>query len=340
MTFIDRIEHSILNSPPVNFLRNKSKQIVLPGFEKVPLYDVIIFFLSQVKKVGMTERAAAIAFNLLLAIPAATIFLCTLIPYLPIISKQVTAELLLLTKDITMNYTTYTAVKGFLEDFLLTQRSGLLSLGFVLAIYYASNAMICIMRSFNRSLLYKNKRSFFQERMTAIRLTTLIVLIVLASMIMLVTEGVLLDKIQQWLRMKGDITSWLITILRWVIIIPLFFYALAFTYKYAPAVHKRWRLSSPGAIFATFLIVSSTFLFSFWVTHFATYNKIYGSIGTLLVIMLLIYINSLILLVGYELNVSIHSLKAIAEERQRHERAAEQAKPKEAQVLDISGKSD
>ncbi|HUR11635.1 MAG TPA: YhjD/YihY/BrkB family envelope integrity protein, partial [Flavitalea sp.] len=201
MTWIDRIEHSILNSKPVCFLRNKSKKIILPGFQKVPLYDVIIFFLSQVKKVGMTERAAAISFNLLMAIPAATIFLCTIIPYLPGISKQVTAELLLLTKDITMNYNTYTAVQHFLEDFLLTPRSGLLSIGFVLAVYYASNAMMCIMRSFNRSLLNKNKRSFFQERVTAIRLTTLLVLLVLGCVILLVTQGVLLNKMQQWFHM-------------------------------------------------------------------------------------------------------------------------------------------
>lgn len=321
MISLDRIEHTILNSAPVCFLRNKSKKIILPGFEKVPLYDVIIFFFSQVRKVGMTDRASAISFNLLLAIPAATIFLCTLIPYLPVISKQVTEELLLLTKDVTMNYTTYTAVKGFLEDFLLTPRSGLLSIGFLLAVYYSSNAMICVMSSFNRSLLSRSKRNFFQERFTAIRLTTLLVLLVLGTVILLVTQGALLRKIQDWLNMKGEITGWLITILRWILIIPMFFYALAFTYKYAPAVHKRWKLSSPGAILSTFMMVTSTFLFSFWVNQFATesYNKIYGSIGTLLIIMLLIYLNSLILLVGYELNVSIHSLKAIAEEREKHE---------------------
>ena len=84
-------------------------------------------------------------------------------------------------------------------------------------------------------------------------------------------------------------------------------------------MHKRWKLSSPGAIFATFLIIVTNYAFAFWVNHFSNYNKIYGSIGTILVIMLLIYINSLLLLIGYELNVSIHSLKAMADERQKAE---------------------
>jgi membrane protein len=94
---------------------------------------------------------------------------------------------------------------------------------------------------------------------------------------------------------------------------------IAFIYKYAPAVHKRWRLSSPGTLLATVLTIMTTFLFSFWVNTFNSFNKIYGSIGTVLVIMLLTYFNSLILLIGFELNVSIHSLKILAERRAKQE---------------------
>ena len=90
---------------------------------------------------------------------------------------------------------------------------------------------------------------------------------------------------------------------------------IAFIYKYAPAVHKRWRLSSAGSLLATALMIITTFLFSFWVNTFNSLNKIYGSISTVLIIMLLTYINSLILLIGFELNVSIHSLKILAERR-------------------------
>jgi membrane protein len=84
-------------------------------------------------------------------------------------------------------------------------------------------------------------------------------------------------------------------------------------------VHKRWRLNSPGTILATFLILVTAWLFTFWVTNFSSFNKVYGSIGTILIIMLLVYINSLVLLIGYELNVSIHSLKHQADERAKQE---------------------
>jgi membrane protein len=313
-----KLERIILNTSVVRFLSNKSKHIVLPGFDGVPLYDVIVFFFSQVRKVGLTQRAEAVSFNLLLAIPAATIFLCTLIPYLPI-SKQVTDELLLLTRDIFRTGDTYEFVRNFLTDFLMTPRTGLLSVGFFLAVYYASNAILGIMDSFNKSLLSATKRNFLQMRWMAIKLTTVLILLIIASVILLITEGKLAGMLFDWLDIKNKVLIFLIFSIRWIVIGALFFYSVAIIYKYAPAVHKRWRLTSPGAILATFLIVVTNFAFSFWVNHFGTYNKVYGSIGTILIIMILVYINSLLLLIGYELNVSIQSLKAMAEERDKLE---------------------
>ena len=320
-----KFERFILNIPFIRFLTEKSKKIVLPGFEGVPLYDVVVFFISQIRKVGLNERAAAISFNLLMAIPAATIFLCTLIPYMPFISNEIANELLLLTRDLTPNQNTYELVKGFLEDFLLKERGSLLSIGFVIAIYYASNAIIGIMHSFNRSLIYSNKRNFFQERWMAIRLTIVLILMVIATITLLVTtQGSVLRSIFEWLDIKDQASKWLLLGTKWIIILAMFFYSIAFIYKYAPAVHKRWRLSSPGAILTTTLIVVLTLGFSYWVNNFGTYNKVYGSIGTILILMLLIYWNSLVLLIGYELNVSIHSIKAMADERARHEAEEEQ----------------
>jgi membrane protein len=100
-----------------------------------------------------------------------------------------------------------------------------------------------------------------------------------------------------------------------VIIIPLFYIAIACIYKYGPAVHKRWKLFSPGTLLATLLTILTTLFFSYWVNRFGNYNKIYGSIGTVMILMLLVYFNSLVLLIGFELNVSIHHLKVIAGDR-------------------------
>src|SRR5689334_10872140 len=139
-----KLERIIINTRPIKFIGNKSKSIRPPGFEGLPLYDVFIFFLRQIKKIGLRDRAAAISFQFMLAIPPATIFLCTLIPYLPG-TKQITRELFLLTNDIVINKNVNHLVKEFLHDFLNTQRSGLLSIGFLLAVFYSSNAMMGIM---------------------------------------------------------------------------------------------------------------------------------------------------------------------------------------------------
>jgi len=210
-------------------------------------------------------------------------------------------------------------VKNFLEDFLQTPRSGLLSLGFLLAVFYASNAMMGIMRTFNKSLIYISRRTFLESRWMAIKLTTLLIVLVIAAMILLATQGRILNWILERLHLKSEVSVWVIQLVRWILLIGLVYYAIAFIYKYAPAVHKRWKLSSAGTMLATVLILVSTWLFSFWVTNFGSFNKVYGSIGTILIIMLLVYINSLVLLIGFELNVSIHSLKHQADERLKQE---------------------
>lgn len=308
------LEQRFLNSFPVRFVIRKSRSIFPPGFQGLALYDVAAFFIQQVQKVGLQQRASSVAFNFLMAIPAAVIFLLNLIPYMPI-SRQLTPQLLDLTNKIIRDRETYLAVESFLNDFLSTPRSGLLSLGFFLTAYYASNAMMGIMQTFNKSLIRSTRRNFIESRWMAIKLTTLVIFFVIVSLILSVVQGELLNKLLHWLDIKNPSLISLIDSLRYLVIFALIFYAIAFIYKYAPAIHKRWRLNSPGTILASFLTILTTFLFSFYVSHFGSYNKLYGSIGTILIIMLLTYINSMILLIGYELNVSIYSVKTLREEQ-------------------------
>ena len=312
---MNRIKAAIVNSSIAEHLRNKSKHIILPGFQGVPLYDVVVFFASQMSKVGINDRAAAISFNFLMAIPAATIFLCTLIPYMPI-STQITIQLLDLAKMFAPDENTYGVIANFLNDFLNTPRSGLLSFGFLVAVFYASNAVMALMRSFNRSLHTFKQRDFLNERWTAIKLTTVLMVMLIVTVSLLVTQGQLFQWLMETLDIQNRFVRQLIFSVRWIIIILLILASIGYVYKYAPAITKRWKLASPGAIFATFLVVLSTFAFSYYVNNFGSYNKIYGSIGTIMILMFLIYLNSLILLIGYELNVCIHSLKAVAEERE------------------------
>jgi membrane protein len=305
MTSIDKL---IKSSSPYRYISLKSKSIYLPGFSGLALYEVVVFFKSQIQKEGLNERARAIAFSFLMAIPAATIFLCTLIPYLPV-SKKLASQLLVLTKEITPNQNTSLLVTNFINDFLTKPRGGLLSFGLVVALYYASNSMIGLMRSFNRSLPAYTRRNYFENRLIAIQLTLVMIMLLIGSIVILVTQNELLKYVFRAFHIHRSSMKGVVKTLRWVVIVPLFYFSIAFIYKHAPAIHKKWRLISPGTTLAAILMIMLSFVFSIWVNKFGNYNKVYGSIGTILILMIVIYFNALILLIGFELNVSIHFLK-------------------------------
>ena len=257
---------------------------------------------------GLNERASAISFNLIMALPAGLIFLFSLIPYFPE-SWSFQRQILRLFRDISPNSETAKFITGIIAD-LFTKHVGVFSFGFFLLMFYASNAMMGVIRTFDKSI-QEQKKFFLHKRWRAIRLTAILIFVVIASILFLFG--------QQQLKVLLNIprsknVPWL-NFLRWCIIVCLLFYSVAFIYKFAPSVKKRWKLISPGSILATALMLGTAIIFSYWVSNFASYGKVYGSIGTVLIIMLLIYINSLILIIGFELNVSITYLTHEAEER-------------------------
>lgn len=303
----------IRHSAPINFIRAKSKKLIVPGFQGLPLYDVVKFFFEQINKRGLNERAAAISFNFIMAIPAGCIFMFTLVPYLPI-AKQFNVELLKLTRELTPNQSTYFFIKEFLDDFFDTQRGGLLSFVFVLVLFYSSNAMMGIIRAFDKSIADKTGW-LFHKRWRAIKLTFILFLLLIASILILIGQEQLAILLKKIFHMKKKASLWGWNYFRWLVIVTLIFYGIALIYKYAPSVNKRWKLQSPGAILATVLLIATTLIFGYWVNHFANFNKLYGSVGTVLIIMNLIFFNSMVLLIGFELNVSIAYLQNEVEKR-------------------------
>jgi membrane protein len=296
----------------------KSKHWYLPGFEGVPLYDVIQFFYRQIKTHGLTERASAIAYNFIMAIPPSLLFLFTLIPNLPFISKKsIQNQLHGLIFDIVPSKLYNRELIKFVDSFIYDSKIGLLSFGLLFSLFFASNAMMGLIRSFNKKYLGFEKRMGLQKRWMAIKLTIIIFALVLGYFVLLISQGALLKMI-----VKNNSWRAVITYSRWAFIIVLIFFAIGFIFKYAPAVEKRWKLFSPGTIITTLLSVLSTLGFSAFVNSFGRYNVLYGSIGTIMVVMALIYINSLAILIGFELNVSIKSLKSIANKREVEEKLA------------------
>ncbi|MEY5033624.1 MAG: hypothetical protein RL447_2 [Bacteroidota bacterium] len=310
MNIFQTFTHRLYQSKPIQGILRWSKMNSLPGFRSIPIYDVVEFFFGQVKAIGMTERASAIAFNFVMAIPPAIIFLFTLIPFFPI-TQAFQEELYSLIRDVIPGEKDNSVLIGFLSDFINRPRSGLLSIGVLLSLFFSSNAMMGIMRSFDQNYAGFTKRKGWQNRSVALKITMLLYLFVIGSVLLLVAR----EAVLRWLGITDSTLIRLIDNFRWIVIVLLYFLCISIIYKYAPSVQKKWRLVNPGSILATGLMILMTLAFSWWVAQFANYNQLYGSISTVLIIMILIFVNSLFLLIGFELNVSIQSLLQRAEER-------------------------
>ncbi len=294
----------------MKFIVRRSKRIHIPGFRGIPLFDVTRFFFQNARKTGFAERASAIAFNFTMAIPPAVIFLFTLVPYLPI-SREFINQVFGLVRDVVPGKQNNEGIIRFLLDMLNKPRTGLLSTGFILAMFFSSNAVMGMMRAFDKNYVGFVRRRGLKRRYHALRLTFILFILFFLSMIALIAQGAVL----RWLGVKNAVLIAIIHNVRWVLIVALFFLSISFIYRYATPMKKKWKLFNPGSIFATFLMILFTAGFSYYVSNFSRYNELYGSISTILILMLLIYFNSLVLLIGFELNVSINSLRHEVDER-------------------------
>src|SRR3989337_1870790 len=279
MHLLTQLKRKFLVSTPVSFLIRRSKKILLPGFQGIPLFDVVRFFFLQAQKTGFTERASAIAFNFTMTIPPAIIFLFTLVPYLPI-SQAFVNQMFSLIKDVMPGERNNGGLIKFLSDILNKPRTGLLSTGFLLAMFFSSNAVMGIMRSFDRNYIGFTKRKDLHERFVALRLTFILFILFFISMLTLIMQ----ESVLRWLGITNTTLISLIHNLRWVVTILMFFFAISFIYRYAPSIHKRWKLVNPGSILATFLMIIFTAGFSWWVSNFSNYNELYGSMLTLTIV--------------------------------------------------------
>lgn len=305
---MNKIKKRILSYTPLSAYLDKSRHWYLPGFQGISLYDVLQFFREQLRHYSFAERASAISYNFIMAIPPSLLFLFTLVPNLPFVSRNsIKAELHKLIFEIIPAREYNQQVIAFVDSFIDGTKIGLLSFALLFSLFFASNGMMGIMRSFDKGYAGFAKRKGIQMRGAALRLTVLLFALLFTYLALLIMQGAILEMIVErpWLRT-------LIYYTRWIPIILLVFFAVGLIFRYAPALEKRWRFASPGTFLTTALSLLASLGFSAFVNNFGRYNALYGSIGTMMMIMALIYINSLALLVGFELNVSINALRANA----------------------------
>ena len=284
-----------------------TQRITLPGFSGVPIFDVARFFFKEVFKGDIQTRARSIAFSFFLALFPAIIFLFTLIPYVPIEGFQ---DRLLVMIQSFLPYNTNQTVMETIEEIIKRQNGGLLSFGFLFALFVSTNGVNSLIVSFNESLDYIEKRKGYKQRLVAIYLTILIALLVCIAIVLIIITEVMLHFISKNIINLSSSDVYLLLAGKYIILLILSFTAISSLYYFGPSGGtKRWRFFSPGSILATFLIAITTIGFNFFLQHFGQYNKIYGSIGTLIIILVYLNFNCLQLLIGFELNNSIEKAK-------------------------------
>ena len=245
-----------------------------------------------------------------MSVPPTCLFLFTLIPNLPFISKRsLKIQLHSLIMDIIPAHSYNKSVIQFVDEIINGSKIGLISFTFLLSLFFASNAVMGLMRSFNKDYVGFKKIKGLKKRWNAIQLTILLFGLLLICLVLLLIQNNILNL----LGVKNESIKELILFGKWIFIIGLIFYTYGFIYKYAPSTTKRWKLVSPGAVIATCLSIIATVGFSSFVNNFGRYNLLYGSIGTIMVLMIMIFINSLAVLIGFEFNLTINTLKTIEE---------------------------
>ena len=296
-------------SPSFRYLRmflklaEKAKKISLPFFDGVPVYDVSVFFWKSIYNGALTTRASAVAFSFFVAFFPGLIFLFTLIPYIPI--KNFQTELFLLIKEIVPD-STFQMIEDTVLDIIMRPRGHLVSLGFLMTLIFATNGIASMMSAFDATVHSIERRTWLGQRLTSIILL-LILLVLVTIAIALITEGQeVLELLIEKQILQDEFTYFILNLGKWLIIIALFFFAYSFLYYFAPAKKTKWRFISAGGTLATFLSILNLVGFTYYINHFSQYNKLYGSIGTLLIILLLMYFMAFILLIGFELNASIY----------------------------------
>jgi len=289
------------------FVIKSLRKIVLPGFDGLSLFSVLRFFFKGLFEGRLTLRASAISFDFFLALFPSILFFFTIIPFIPI--KGFQPELLLTLEDI-IPTTLWTHVSSTLEDIIIRPRSDLLSLGFILALIFSTNGINSIIEGFNSTFHDMESRSWLKQRLVALFLVFVIsILVILAVTLQIVGSFVMKFLVAEGL-LTNDFTIIIIQIVRWILVVATFLFAISFLYYFAPARKGAFRFISAGSTLATALMILTTYGFNFYIENFNRYNALYGSIGTLLVFLLWVYFNSNILLIGFELNASIRQARS------------------------------
>ncbi|GGZ57852.1 YihY/virulence factor BrkB family protein [Mesonia mobilis] len=301
----EEVEKELKKIPGLSWLIKQAKKIILPGLEGLSLYDLWEIYSVGIIKGTFSTRAGSIAFSFFMAIFPFLLFILNLIPYVWFIDDFQLEVLAFM--DTLLPPQTSEFFNEIFADIVNNPRGGLLSITFILSIFLMTNGINAIFTGFEFSYHTTINRSIIRQYLVALGTSIIIALMLLFSVIAFVYLTYIIEDLKA-IGIFSDNLYWA-QIGRYLVFVLLIYNAVATLYYFGTKEGKNSRYFSVGAFFTTLLIMLTTFLFSIYIENFSTYNKLYGSIGALLILMVYIWINANILLLGFELNASINRLK-------------------------------
>jgi membrane protein len=281
--------------------------------EHYVLCRIISILYQKIFQFDIDVRAAAVAYNFTLAVFPTIIFLFSLLPYMPI--DHLDLKMIGFLKG-TMPKNLQGDLTELISEIVNKKRGGVLSFGFLFALYASTSGIMALIRSFNLTYKTNENRGFFKERFIAVGLNFLLTFVLLIAFTVFILGNFVVKMLAKKDLIQYDFTFYITKSLTYLIIFSVFFFTISIIYYYAPAIHKRWKFFNAGSITASIMTILVTNLFSYYLVNFASYHKVYGSIGSLIALMVWLYFVSLILIVGFEINASIDQVKEEVEEEE------------------------
>lgn len=298
------IEQKIEKIPVIRNIMYGAKRVKLPFLEGLSLYDLLEIYMIGIVEGAITYRAGAVAFSFFMALFPFALFILNLIPYIPIEGFQ--QDFLKFLED-SVPPNTYEAIASIINDILNNSYQGLLSSGFLLSIFLMANGLNAILGGFESSHHVIIKRGFLRQYVVALGMSVILSILLLVT----VATTVIFEVFIQTTKLDNvfNNTIHIIELSRYGFLILMILFTSSILLKFGTKESKKTSFISIGSVFTTILIILSSYIFGIWVVKFSQYNELYGSIGTLLIMMFYIWLNCMVLLLGFELNTSISRLK-------------------------------
>jgi membrane protein len=306
------IEDKLEKIPVINVLVRFFKQIKLPGLDGLSFYDLLELYITGIVKGTLSTRASAIAFSFFTALFPFLLFVLIIMPYVPIDDFRV--EFLKFLESFLPPTTSDFFFENIFENIDQSQRGGLLSSVFVLSVGLMANGVNAVFSGFENSYHEQLTRNGFKQYLYALGVALILAFLLIITIVVLgyfqifIIQNVLDSLSSRGYEVQSQSVFWF-NLAKYLFFVLMIYIATATLYYFGTREGKQSSFFSVGALFTTLLIILSSYLFGLYIENFSQYNKLYGSIGALLILLFYLWLNANILLLGFELNASLHKLR-------------------------------